>query len=270
MPRHLLLPILAFLILACNNPRKSAPVATVIADTAAITTTQPVLDTVWVPSVSYGRTFDNNILRPGQFHSEEVDTLNAYNNWLGLFYKDGAFYLAKTEIVLSRVHDEIADDEDSTVKTGIMVGCSNKDSAILFINTSTIPLKEGVVTAVNLNKNEFDPGFEASFTMGGIGQYSIKATADNWKKDDQGRAVNYKLIFDLASRKLQQQVLAANPEYSGPDYILFCGDLDRDGRPDFVILTGAENLSETVLYLSSKAGAGEMVKMVGQHVATGC
>ncbi len=151
-----------------------------------------------------------------------------------------------------------------------MVSGDNKDSVILFINAARIPLKEGPVATARLSKNEFYPGDEASFTLGGVGQYNIYATADNWKKNDQGHAVNYKLICQLVSRKLMQQTLTANPGYSGADRVLFCGDLDKDGRPDFVILTGAENVSETVLYLSSKASGGEMVKLVGCHVATGC
>ncbi len=107
----LLLPVVS--IIACNNPRKSTPTAA-LTDSVAKIAGQPVLDTVWVPGINYDHPYDNNILPPGQFHDNEADTASSYNDWLGLFYKHGACYLAKTVVVLSRVHDEIVDDEDST------------------------------------------------------------------------------------------------------------------------------------------------------------
>lgn len=53
--------------------------------------------------------------------------------------------------------------------------------------------------------------------------------------------------------------------------LLFAGDLDRDGRLDLVLdITDHYNVSRPVLYLSSKAGAGELVHEVARHESVGC
>jgi hypothetical protein len=52
--------------------------------------------------------------------------------------------------------------------------------------------------------------------------------------------------------------------------LLWAGDLDRDGKLDLLISYGGDNWSGVCLYLSSRAGEGELVREIGCHSGTGC
>jgi hypothetical protein len=52
--------------------------------------------------------------------------------------------------------------------------------------------------------------------------------------------------------------------------IIWMGDLDRDGRLDFIVDTGGKNSSGLCLYVSKGANGSELLKAPYCHIGTGC
>lgn len=79
------------------------------------------------------------------------------------------------------------------------------------------------------------------------------------------------LVFELRAYGRRQRlgsytwdILGARP-LAGPEYLLWAGDLDGDGKLD-VLMSYASRGWSTVLYLSSFAGPGEIVGEAGRFV----
>ncbi|MBK8555917.1 MAG: SH3 domain-containing protein [Lewinellaceae bacterium] len=74
----------------------------------------------------------------------------------------------------------------------------------------------------------------------------------------------------FAVRNGQQQALSHLPyDYNGDPYAKWTGDLDGDGRKDFIITFGDKS-SKTMLFLSSRAKKGELVHPVAVFYAAYC
>jgi hypothetical protein len=57
----------------------------------------------------------------------------------------------------------------------------------------------------------------------------------------------------------------------GGPILLWAGDIDRDGKLDFLMdIAGHYNASEPALYLSSQASPGTLVKKVASRKGVGC
>ena len=85
-------------------------------------------------------------------------------------------------------------------------------------------------------------------------------TDDGYERRDEVK--NYKLY--LSEQGKSEQLIVAIPTFNDTFVkILWIGDLDGDGKPDFILDTSRHYEEETVLlFLSSKAGNGEIVKIV--------
>ncbi len=69
----------------------------------------------------------------------------------------------------------------------------------------------------------------------------------------------------------QRVVFLEHVSLDGRPELLWSGDLDRDGQPDFLFdLTHHYNISHLALFLSSQANEDEIAGFVGELVTTGC
>ena len=75
----------------------------------------------------------------------------------------------------------------------------------------------------------------------------------------------FELIYSKDNKK-QKLNLA---EFNFPTKIKFIGDLDNDGKYDFIISYG-ETAGPTILYLSSQANENELLKMVASSFSSYC
>jgi hypothetical protein len=95
-----------------------------------------------------------------------------------------------------------------------------------------------------------------------------KAVGENWDSIS-----DYNLcLFDVlpAGNKTTELV---RKEYFEDAIIslIWCGDIDKDQKPDFLINTTHHyNVGAMTLYLSSEAEDGKLVKEVAKFVTTGC
>ena len=149
----------------------------------------------------------------------------------------------------------------------IGIKCTDSDST-LFLIGSTKPMKEGV-----LNGRIFD------WTTGAIdyGKLDVPNTdytlaVDTDDAENHAEWQEAALILIQKSSKKQQVLIrvqrATSPlrdsVFTPPYTLRWCGDIDRDGRPDFIISGESAFAAEERLFLSSYSRPGELVHEVAK------
>lgn len=178
------------------------------------------------------------------------------------FYKDqdnGKFYLKPASIHLEMGYSEC---------TGDSIACVTSDSRSILLmhgisvsNTEvdTIPLKSNTVCAGERMEFEFN---NRKYMLHGEGvQNGILHEHDIWQ-----HVVNYKLYLSEQGRRTAPQLLVAIPRFNDRQVeIIWAGDLDADGKPDFIFdVSDFYESQSLVFFLSSKADSGKLVKCVGR------
>jgi hypothetical protein len=179
------------------------------------------------------------ILSTGSFHGDEVPENASGKTWLGIFRDEKGYYLKKTKVSITKVMDGLLDEEGEM--TGIEVSSSEADP--VFLISGLFPIHEGRIK---------DPE----------GSYIIKEAGN---KDN----FQFEVSAVKKGRKLSQKIGNGQTEIR-PD-LLWAGDIDRDGLPDFLInLSDHENVSDLTLWLSSKADEDKLIKLVARFMTVGC
>ena len=185
---------------------------------------------------------------------------NAFADGWCDFYKNdetGKYHLHEANISVDIYYDDCAEDS-------LVYVLSNRPSLFLIkgLKPKTKPVKTLVppTESVSVTLEE-----KYSFRFGGK-TYTFRSEGDvrtDGNLDDYWYKIeDYKLYL---SDGKSEQLITTVPYFGGtsPD-ILWIGDLDDDGKPDFAVRT--ETWYEEVqieLYLSSIAEKGELVKLAG-------
>ncbi len=220
------------------------------------------------------------ILNTSDYHGDEVEAGIAKRAWIGLFRNAEGFYLDTTRLHTETIFDPVLDEDEAGKHTGIRVTVSHKDTALLLL--SGVPgLKTGRVSSVaTMKAGEYPvfvvhPGDSIRFSYNGAA-YTLLARAKKTPVADQPEAYtlsDYRLYLSgLKEGKIVQQLLTAQATLDDAEVgILFCGDLDGDHIPDFVINTsGHYNVFQPTLYLSAGAGKDRWLRMIAKHTSVGC
>lgn len=220
------------------------------------------------------------ILETGEFHGDEVVAVRSGEKWLGLFEKDGGFFLEPAEISIESVHDPVTDEENQ--KTGKKVSVKNRVEPFFLIKNSN--LKKGKVeTLFRGNRwEEFpaDSDTEASEFLTFIRKDFKKEFVQSGEKyvlrviEAQTETGENLLALVLEGLGRRQILHTVREEYADTDLGLlqWAGDLDGDAKPDFYLSPNVHyNVRNRVLYLSSAADApNELVKKIAYFWTTGC
>ena len=205
-----------------------------------------------------------NVLEPVDYHGDEV-TAKASQSWLGLYTNEnGKAELKPTKITITMVNDQII-DEDPKLKTGKRVAVPGAQKPRFLL--SGIPgLKAGPVVTSPINKKEhLEVGEQLKLKVG-----TSEATLTVAGKKNKEYRNNYTIT--LTSGGTKQQIL--RHKQIGADTapsLLWCGDLDGDGKIDLIMdTTDNYNVSNVAVFLSGKAKPGSLVKKVAEQFATGC
>lgn len=216
------------------------------------------------------------------FHGDEVPATNG-DKWLGLFQDDENYVLRYTTLRIKRDYDPIVDGEDRQKKSGKSVDVVGQNKPLFLIKNAAM-LREGRISTLfrgidptklqELEKSgvnirdpftKLDRDFERDFMINGK-TFWLRA---NEAKNKAGEKI---WALTLEGNGIRQIVQTMNVTFAPELGVLYwVGDIDRDGRPDiFCSLYEHDNVENSVLFISSAADKGKLIKKVAQFWRTGC
>lgn len=224
------------------------------------------------------------------FHGDEMPARNG-ETWLGFYATTETAEVKNSRLIVKKVHDDIVDDSPSA-KTGKLVSVRG-DSDPLFLLKGPSSIRPGVVTSIFRGKTwpeayrdapddvapievvtVLDKNFRKRFQLGGI-DYELKVI----RAVTPDRSPILALVLETES--LRQVIHTMRTSYEGErgdaDWLgmtgtlFWIGDLDNDNKPDLYLdLFVHENVSNSVLLMSTKTKKGQLVGVAGQFWTTGC
>ena len=205
------------------------------------------------------------IILPTSYASEDLDSTIESKTWVGLFSndKDNSVTCYKTKLKMKPIHSPRVDDEGEM--SGIKIYCEGYDNdPMLLIAGIEIPENMQIDSYKGL-KNRLLPGESMQ-----LGDNTIKASGT---VDECGRVRNYKLLITGIKNgtSIEQIFLEQDHFDDAMIQIIWTGDIDKDGFPDLYLdISHKYSFSNPALFLSSKAGDNELLKLVADIKLFGC
>lgn len=198
------------------------------------------------------------ILQVGEFFCEITAEPNEV--WLGLYPTKSGYTLMPTTVRVDAFYDPtIGEDENVTGATRVSVQGQN---APLFLIKGLDSLKTGMVKTLFSGRLPVESSFE--FTLDNESTFSVAAFGG--LKSNSG-SVDYKVELVKGSRS--QVICSFDTTNSAVSYLLWAGDIDRDGELDLLIDTVCDySASCPALFLSSLAEGGNLLKKAAQFETT--
>lgn len=209
---------------------------------------------------------------PGLFRRNEPSDFEdlVHGSWYELFYdsKVDEFYLIEG---LARVTKEM---DDCLGDSSTYISSKHEVEPMLFIKGLDEPLFK--INSLVLKQHMIWPGQSLTFTFNNQ-NYALEAEGhvqsdepvhnndnsfDKWQN-----IINYRLnLTSNAYGNVKKQLLVAIPSFNNTFVqVLFIGDIDNDGKPDFVFDISRDYEEKAViLMLSSRAKGNEIVRCVGE------
>ncbi len=224
-------------------------------------------------AIAHARTFARpSLIETGQFHGEEIAARTG-QLWLGLYVTKRGSDLRYSRIRVRNVFDDVT-DYGTRKKTGKKVSVHSPREPVFLLSRATM-LKAGPVISVFKEKTNFNRTLEKFPVWLKLGKKSYVLKVVGPAKGSglcrySAFPRNAKLV--LISGKSMQTLYTLDDCGNEPYwYLLWAGDLDRDGKLDlYVSVTQHYDVSERKLFLSSRAAKGKLVKEVAAFVTGGC
>ncbi|MDA6068602.1 hypothetical protein NJT12_03120 [Flavobacterium sp. AC] len=208
---------------------------------------------------------DFEILLPDGYRDDQgKNPANSLNkNWIDLFEEAGTYYLGKADFTIEKGFDECVGDSLRSIVS--------KNKSLLFMDYPE--LKLGKIKSLKLAKNKIWPGEKVTlkfddtdyvFRAEGKVLSTEKRSLDDNKQEIYKKVENYKLYLKANNgpEKLLLQVETFNDTFVE---LLFAGDIDNDGKLDFIFGANRDyEETRVMLFLSSKSENDEPVKKVSQ------
>jgi len=213
------------------------------------------------------------LIETGKFHSDEIAARRG-QVWMGLYVNGRRAVLRYAKIQVRNVFDDVTDYGTKNI-TGKSVSVRGPHKPVLLLGPGAGLIPGPVISVFNQNQPDFERTLEKVPVSLHVGKrsYVLKVVSPD-KQPSQCREHafprNAKLI--LASDKSSQTLYSLGDCGNEPYwYLLWAGDLDRDGKLDlYVNVTQHYDVSERILFLSSRARRGRLVKEVAAFVTGGC
>ncbi len=196
---------------------------------------------------------------------ELMPLIRKYNWWaLETDSSETNFNLIKANIKLERTHEPMGDEKDSS---WLRITNANTTSAIFYVAGSN-KIKSHKVKALSNSPLRIMPGEKKMFNFNND-SYTLIATGSLDSNQYGIHASNYSLFVENSGIST---LLSSAPYFDDAMIeILFIGDIDGDGKLDFLIdKSNKYSYREYCLYLSSYAAKGECVRLVAGKQTMGC
>ena len=215
-------------------------------------------------------TNNSNIKRPAVSSIFMIDTYRIFEesedpstilneNWLDLYEENGQYYLAKVDYEIEDGYSECAGVPTKSV--------ISKRNSILFLNFPF--LKEGKIENLKIIQGQIWPNDNVLYTFNnqqyqlkGYGKINSTSVQTNEKGHEEvfHDVENYKLTYS-ANRGKEINMLQVDSFNDTFIKTLFVGDIDRDGKLDFII-SNPTNYEENgiLLILSSQIKDNDIEK----------
>ena len=210
---------------------------------------------------------DISILYVGDYMKGEIDINLMNKEWWGVFEDNKQSFIKKVEIKLEKIEPDIQYDWEYRVSV------ENEKKCIFLLTGLNLSYKsfnhfttQDVIRDSEVFTFEFGPYH--TFISSEI--ESLNFIGDVPRTD-------YSVFLNYERQDiLKTQELFIFPSYDSSLYLslIWAGDLDNDGKTDFLINIPTPPNNEigfsSGLFLSSKAQTNELVKLVAFHIQRGC
>ncbi|PTT90550.1 hypothetical protein DBR42_05655 [Pelomonas sp. HMWF004] len=213
-------------------------------------------------------------LMPGAVHVGEAPEAPGHG-WLALHRVGSSWRLSPTRLTARRVESAITeyDVEISSTTPGAM-------AFMRLPGLRAGPVKtpkgwERFVGLVDLPADASEPDDPANGIRFNGTAYRLDVKPTVQQVSAQGDQPAYELRsspFSIVAGTRRTEIGESGATNDSDDYnhIVWMGDLDGDGRLDFIISNSGKNSGGLCLYLSRGAKAGELLQAPYCHIGTGC
>nr|WP_198999843.1 hypothetical protein [Flavobacterium sp. ASV13] len=208
---------------------------------------------------------DFDILLPRSYRSYEGKNpaLGLTENWMALYEENGFYYLGKAGFKIDKGFDDCSGDS--------LVSILPNNKTIIYLDNTD--LKTGKIKSLKISKDKIWPKEKITLNFNNIdyvlrGEGKVlseeKVYTDGDKQEVYKKVEHYKLY--LKSGNSKEELLLTEEAFNDTFVVLlFAGDIDGDGKLDFVFGANRDYEEERViLFLSSKAKNGDVIKKVSE------
>lgn len=209
---------------------------------------------------------DFDILLPDTYetHGNVNPAASLNKKWIELYEKDGEYYLGAPKF---KIEKEISDSSGFPLMT-IMA----ENEVLIFMDFPE--LKMGKIKHLNISKRKIWPDDKLTFTFNNV-NYVLRAegkvlsevkvvTEEDDKEAIFNEIADFKLYLS-AGNVAEQLIFEEESFWEKVLELLFVGDIDGDGKLDFLLRADRNNEgNRVVLFLSSKAQNTAAVKKVSE------
>lgn len=202
------------------------------------------------------------LLEVGEFHGDEVQAKTG-EQWLGLFFINGEHVLLPVTLTVKGVRDDLVDGKDESTGKKVSI---NHDQEPVFLVKGVRLIPHRLLPTIFSGKKFLYNEPLVRLTFGGR-DYELNATAHKEEEAKKGAA----LTISSGSETQMLHFVPDAMEIPENMSLMWVGDLDEDGKLDlYVDISEHYNVSRRVLFLSSLAGKGKMLRKAAEFRTTGC
>lgn len=261
MKKNIFAIILLSVLFSCkdNNEKKAVNKSVIAKDTVAKTAENETA----VEKEEFKKDFSILLPRTYRTYNDVNEAVSLNEKWVELYEENGQYYLEKAKFKIENGYDECVGDSTKSILP--------VNKTLIFIDYPE--LKTGKIKSLKIDVNKIWPKEKLSFTFNNQ-KYTLRGegkvlseeqvSADDDKTEVYKKVEDYKLYLTVGN--MPEKLLLTESSFNDTFVeLLFAGDIDGDGKLDFVFGANRDYEEERViLFLSSKAESGNGVKKVSE------
>jgi len=246
---------LALLMVACQGKQPNSVRQPALSSDSSNTREVALRDTVQSNATATGTAtpdgvfISGKILMPNRAYriwEGNDEPNNITPSWLALYPKNGKYAVQQAQYKMQ--HDD--EDPCSGMPT---ITLESKEQVLVYFNIPTI--QKGDVDTAAFNTKIVEAGKSMAFTYNGR-KYNLKASGIQFYKDENRNNPDASYTLKLYEGDRLLRTLIHQKEYNDTaTEVLFIGDLDKDGQPDFILSSPRDYEEHRLLIILSGSAA---------------